>query len=48
MIGAGSRDGAARFSSETLECPANAGIGWRAGFQTSPSGWRFAYFVAGD
>jgi hypothetical protein len=43
-----SADRCAAYSDETVECPANAGIAWRAGFRTSPAGWRLSYFVAGD
>lgn len=43
-----SADECEALSDATLECPANAGIGWRAGFSASPSGWRLIYFVAGD
>lgn len=31
-----------------VECPTNAGINYRAGFQNTESGWRMIYFVAGD
>lgn len=31
-----------------IECPRNAGPGYRAGFKHSAKGWRMVYFVAGD
>ena len=31
-----------------LECPAKARIGFRAGFEKAPDGWRMTYFVEGD
>lgn len=43
-----SADHCEALSNQTVECPANAGTGWRAGFGSSPSGWRMTYFVAGD
>ena len=33
---------------EYIECPANAGTAFRAGFKRLPEGWRMVYFVAGD
>lgn len=32
----------------TIQCPANAGIYYRAGFTKTAEGWRMSYFVAGD
>lgn len=32
----------------TVECPNNAGIGYRAGFKNTSAGWRIFYFVEGD
>jgi hypothetical protein len=32
----------------TIECPKNAGTGYRAGFKKTHDGWRMFYFVAGD
>lgn len=32
----------------TIQCPANAGIYYRAGFTKTAEGWRMLYFVAGD
>ncbi|MYM39929.1 hypothetical protein [Duganella qianjiadongensis] len=32
----------------TIQCPANAGIYYRAGFTKTADGWRMFYFVAGD
>ena len=37
-----------RISEQFIQCPQNAGISYRAGFTETPSGWRMAYFVAGD
>lgn len=31
-----------------VQCPANAGIGYRAGFRRTGQGWRMVYFLAGD
>lgn len=31
-----------------IQCPANAGTGFRAGFRLVDSHWKMAYFVAGD
>jgi hypothetical protein len=36
------------YEAEYVECPANAGTDYRAGFKASPDGWRMEYFVAGD
>ena len=33
---------------ELIECPASAGVHFRAGFEKTRSGWRMRYFVAGD
>ena|SRR5471030_231570 len=33
---------------DLVECPVNAGVGYRAGFKRTNSGWRMIYFVAGD
>ena len=33
---------------DLVECPANAGVGYRAGFRKTEGGWRMVYFVAGD
>lgn len=32
----------------TVECPSNAGLGYRAGFKLTNVGWRMHYFVQGD
>ena len=32
----------------TVECPRNAGLGYRAGFKITNAGWRMYYFVQGD
>jgi hypothetical protein len=32
----------------SIECPKNAGTGYRAGFKKTTEGWRMFYFVAGD
>ena len=32
----------------TVECPNNAGTGYRAGFKNTSVGWRMFYFVEGD
>lgn len=32
----------------SIECPKNAGTGYRAGFKQTTEGWRMFYFVAGD
>lgn len=36
------------LSDNTVECPRNAGLGYRAGFKQSNLGWRMYYFVQGD
>lgn len=36
------------FVDEIVECPRDAGIGYRAGFKQTPNRWRLIYFVAGD
>lgn len=36
------------FSDNTVECPTNAGLGYRAGFKHTNTGWRMHYFVQGD
>lgn len=33
---------------DVVECPHNAGMGYRAGFKMTTSGWRMIYFLAGD
>ena len=33
---------------EIIQCPRRAGAGSRAGFQSTPDGWRMVYFVTGD
>jgi hypothetical protein len=33
---------------ETIQCPGNAGMDYRAGFQQTKHGWRMVWFVAGD
>lgn len=35
-------------SDYSIECPKNAGTGYRAGFKKTTEGWRMFYFVAGD
>ena len=37
-----------RISAQFIQCPQKAGVSYRAGFTKTPSGWRMAYFVAGD
>lgn len=32
----------------TVECPRNAGLGYRAGFRLTNAGWRMHFFVQGD
>lgn len=32
----------------TVECPRNPGLGYRAGFKITDAGWRMYYFVQGD
>lgn len=36
------------LSDNTVECPNNAGLGYRAGFRLTNTGWRMYYFVQGD
>lgn len=36
------------IDANTIQCPANAGIYYRAGFIKTAEGWRMLYFVAGD
>ena len=36
------------YSKDSIECPRNAGVSYRAGFERMPGGWRMTYFVAGD
>jgi hypothetical protein len=36
------------LSDNTVECPRNAGLGYRAGFKLTNNGWRMYYFVQGD
>ena len=31
-----------------VECPANVGASWRAGFKVTDGGWKMVYFVGGD
>jgi hypothetical protein len=38
----------AYIDKEYIQCPANAGMAFRAGFKRLPEGWRMVYFVAGD
>jgi hypothetical protein len=33
---------------EYVQCPASAGISYRAGFRRTAQGWRMVYFVTGD
>ena len=33
---------------EIIQCPANAGIDYRAGFKQTQDGWKLVWFVAGD
>ncbi len=33
---------------DIVQCPAGEKLGYRAGFQQFPQGWRMVYFVAGD
>jgi hypothetical protein len=35
-------------TAEVIECPAKAGIKFRAGFEKTRAGWRMHYFVEGD
>lgn len=32
----------------SVECPSNTGIGYRAGFKNTSAGWRMFYLVEGD
>jgi len=36
------------LSDNAVECPRNAGLGYRAGFKLTNTGWRMYYFVQGD
>ena len=36
------------ISEQDVQCPKDADISYRAGFTRTSSGWRLAYFVAGD
>lgn len=36
------------LSDNTVECPSAAGLGYRAGFKRTSTGWRMFYFVQGD
>lgn len=38
----------AQNDDKTVECPINAGTGYRAGFKNMVAGWRMYYFVQGD
>lgn len=35
-------------SDGAVECPANAGVSFRAGFTVRDGQWKLAYFIAGD
>ncbi|MYN47140.1 hypothetical protein GTP23_19030 [Pseudoduganella sp. FT93W] len=37
-----------KADTKTIQCPANSGIYYRAGFTKTAEGWRMSYFVAGD
>jgi hypothetical protein len=36
------------IETDIVECPKDADTGYRAGFKSTPKGWRMAYFVQGD
>lgn len=40
--------GCASAEDKSVECPANAGMDFRAGFELTTEGWRMVYFVEGD
>jgi hypothetical protein len=35
-------------SNDLIQCPMDAGMGYRAGFEKTDVGWKMSYFVAGD
>lgn len=35
-------------SDQSVECPQQAGLGYRAAFKQTKEGWRMTYFVEGD
>lgn len=36
------------FDGQTVQCPVNPGIKYRAGFQQTENGWKMIYLVAGN
>ncbi len=36
------------YEAESVVCPGNGGLDFRAGFRKTDAGWRMTYFLAGD